>query len=259
MILARISHAIRTQNWFAVVLEFVIVIVGVIIGFQFTAWNTQREALARAGLLTERLIEDLRNEQWRVEGNTIYYAQVSENAQRALDALEGRRQVDDRTLVVEAFRATQIFSFPVIRTTYEELVATGTINLIEDDVLLAAAVEYYETGSDDMSFQDRDRTYRHAFFRLADRALYEALANNCAEPRTLAIGDYESLPEILDFPCDIDGHDEEIARMAERLRTTDTLLPLLRQRAIETSIESSSQIYWQTLFEEILPPREAAE
>ena len=35
MILARLSRAIRQQNWFAVVLEFVIVIViaGVVIGF----------------------------------------------------------------------------------------------------------------------------------------------------------------------------------------------------------------------------------
>jgi len=37
MILARITKAIREQNWFAVVLEFVIVIAGVAIGFQVTA------------------------------------------------------------------------------------------------------------------------------------------------------------------------------------------------------------------------------
>jgi len=37
MILSRISRAVREQNWFAVVLEFVIVIAGVVIGFQVTA------------------------------------------------------------------------------------------------------------------------------------------------------------------------------------------------------------------------------
>tara|TARA_R110002073_G_scaffold126703_1_gene271618 strand:+ start:10019 stop:10798 length:780 start_codon:yes stop_codon:yes gene_type:complete len=258
MILARLSRAIRQQNWFAVVLEFVIVIAGVVIGFQVTEWNSQRKAVARADILTARLIEDLRDEQWRVEGNAIYNAQVSDNAQRAIDALEGRRTVDDETLVVEAFRATQIFSFPIIRTTYEELVATGAIDLITDSALLVAAVEYYETGSENLSFQDRDRTYRHAFFRLSDRALYDALSANCAEPRTLGIGDFTTLPEILDFPCDIEGQDEAIAAMAERLRSTPELLPLLRQRAIETTIESQSQIYWRTLFAEILPPLEAA-
>ena len=259
MILSRIIHHLKTQNWTAVALEFLIVILGVVIGFQVTEWNTQRQAIARAELLTTRLIEDLRNEQWRVEGNAIYYAQVSDNAQRAIDALEGRRSVDDETLVIEAFRATQIFSFPVIRTTYEELVATGTINLIADQALMAAAVEYYETGPENLSLQDRERAYRRAFARLADRALYEALAENCAEPRTLGIGDFTVLPEILDFPCDIDGQDEAIAAMAARLRNSDALLPLLRQRAIETSIESASQIYWRNLFAEILPPVEIAE
>ena len=259
MILSRIIHHLKTQNWTAVGLEFLIVILGVVIGFQVTEWNTQRQAIARAELLTTRLIEDLRNEQWRVEGNAIYYAQVSDNAQRAIDALEGRRSVDDETLVIEAFRATQIFSFPVIRTTYEELVATGTINLIADQALMTAAVEYYETGPENLSLQDRERAYRRAFARLADRALYEALAENCAEPRTLGIGDFTVLPEILDFPCDIDGQDEAIAAMAARLRNSDALLPLLRQRAIETSIESASQIYWQNLFAEILPPVEATQ
>lgn len=42
MILARLSRAIREQNWFAVALEFLIVILGVVIGFQVTAWNAER-------------------------------------------------------------------------------------------------------------------------------------------------------------------------------------------------------------------------
>ncbi|MBI1234129.1 MAG: hypothetical protein GC208_06460 [Alphaproteobacteria bacterium] len=254
MILARLTRAIREQNWFAVAIEFVIVILGVVIGFQVTAWNAEREANARAEILTARLIEDMQAEQWRVIGVTTYYEQVADNAERALATLEGRRETDDRTLVIEAFRATQIFSFPVIRTTYEELVSTGTIDLIEDDSLIAAAVEYYETGLEDLSLQNRSRPYRYAFFAIADRGLYDALADNCAEPRTLAIGDYEALPNILESPCEIDGHDAAFAEMAQRLRASDTIQPLLRQRLIETSIESRAQVYWLRLFERILPP-----
>jgi len=258
MILARLSHAIRQQNWFAVVLEFVIVIAGVVIGFQVTAWNTEQEAAARTDILTARLIADLRAEQWRIEGTSLYSAQVADNAQRALDTLEGRRTVDDETLVIEAFRATQIFSFPVIRTTYNELVSTGTVDLIKDADLIAAAVEYYETGPSEISLEDPARPYRYAFYRLADRALYDALADNCAEPRLLEIGDYAALPQILDFPCEIDGHDVAIAAVAERLRASEAIIPLLRQRAIETSVDSR-QDYWQNLFERILSAREDRE
>lgn len=259
MILARLSSAIREQNWFAVVLEFIIVIAGVVIGFQITAWNADREARARAEILTARLIEDLQAEQWRVVGVSTYYEQVADNAERALATLEGRRETDDRTLVVEAFRATQIFSFPVIGATYEELVSTGTIDLIENQALITAAVEYYETGLEDLSLQNRARPYRYAFFAIADRDLYDALADACAEPRLLTIGDFDALPRILDFPCEIDGHDAAFTEMAQRLRASDTIRPLLRQRLIETSIESRAQIYWLTMFERILPPVESRE
>ncbi|WP_291841761.1 hypothetical protein [Maricaulis sp.] len=43
MILQRISKAVREQNWLAVAIEFVIVIAGVVIGFQITAWNAARQ------------------------------------------------------------------------------------------------------------------------------------------------------------------------------------------------------------------------
>ena len=51
MILARLSNAIREQNWFAVILEFVIVIAGVVVGFQITAAAdraAERERMDRA-------------------------------------------------------------------------------------------------------------------------------------------------------------------------------------------------------------------
>ncbi len=44
MILQNISKAIREQNYYAVVLEFVIVIAGVVIGFQINACNPGRQA-----------------------------------------------------------------------------------------------------------------------------------------------------------------------------------------------------------------------
>ena len=48
MILARLSRAIREQNWLAVAIEFVIVIAGVVIGFQISAWASERQAAAAA-------------------------------------------------------------------------------------------------------------------------------------------------------------------------------------------------------------------
>ena len=68
-ILGRLAQAVREQNWFAVALEMVIVIVGIVVGFQITAWGQERvdrdkeqmylRQLSRDLAETERLAEDL--------------------------------------------------------------------------------------------------------------------------------------------------------------------------------------------------------
>jgi len=58
MILRKLSDAIREQNWFTVVLEILVVVVGIYIGLQADEWNQTRKENQRA----ERTLEDLRIE-----------------------------------------------------------------------------------------------------------------------------------------------------------------------------------------------------
>jgi len=58
MILSRLTSAVREQNWAAVTIEFVIVLSGVIIGFQATAWNEARQDAERESLIISRLQAD---------------------------------------------------------------------------------------------------------------------------------------------------------------------------------------------------------
>ncbi|MGJ3232209.1 MAG: hypothetical protein ACFE0P_10455 [Oceanicaulis sp.] len=59
MILDNLSRALKTQNWLAAGIEFVIVIAGVVIGFQINAWNEARQAATREASVLERLREGL--------------------------------------------------------------------------------------------------------------------------------------------------------------------------------------------------------
>ena len=47
MILTRLSRALREQNWFAVAIEFVIVVAGVLLAFQFSLMSQQQAERAR--------------------------------------------------------------------------------------------------------------------------------------------------------------------------------------------------------------------
>ncbi len=42
MILRRITEHVKAQNWFAVAIDFVIVVVGILIGIQVSNWNSAR-------------------------------------------------------------------------------------------------------------------------------------------------------------------------------------------------------------------------
>ena len=58
MILQRISEHIKSQNWFAVTVEFVIVVLGVFMGLQVQDWNDARKERIEESELLVRLYEE---------------------------------------------------------------------------------------------------------------------------------------------------------------------------------------------------------
>ena len=56
MLLRRVTKHIKTQNWFAVFVDFVIVVVGVFVGLQVQDWNDSRKERAQEEFLMDRLL-----------------------------------------------------------------------------------------------------------------------------------------------------------------------------------------------------------
>jgi hypothetical protein len=145
MILSRISKAVREQNWFAVVLEFVIVIAGVVIGFQIQAWNEARAAAAREDLMLLRLHRE-------AEQNASYYTpRVERNdeviplreeaiALLASGDFEGV-DLDRLTTAIDQARSLPTVSPP--RGVYDEIVSSGLLSTTGDDALRNALSVYW--------------------------------------------------------------------------------------------------------------------
>ena len=57
----RIAEHVKTHNWFAVAIDFVIVVVGVFIGVQVSNWNDAASERRRTALIVEALRQDLRD------------------------------------------------------------------------------------------------------------------------------------------------------------------------------------------------------
>lgn len=61
MLLRRITKHVKAQNWFAVGLDFVIVVLGVFVGLQVQDWNDSRKERVEESVLMARLFEETRS------------------------------------------------------------------------------------------------------------------------------------------------------------------------------------------------------
>ncbi|MCB1585338.1 MAG: hypothetical protein KDI52_03575 [Xanthomonadales bacterium] len=59
MLLRRITQHIKNQNWFAVFLDFVIVVAGVFIGIQVANWNELKKEQQLEKQYIQNIISDL--------------------------------------------------------------------------------------------------------------------------------------------------------------------------------------------------------
>jgi len=144
MILARLTQAIRQQNWFAVILEFVIVIAGVVIGFQVTAWNAERATEARAAAYLDRFILDLSTDAALYEIDREIRLTVRENGAHSLSATGTTGSIEADWQLIRAFwNASQTSGRPTINSTYVELTSSGELGLIANTDLRGALTQYY--------------------------------------------------------------------------------------------------------------------
>jgi hypothetical protein len=144
MILSRITRAVREQNWFAVAIEFVIVILGVVIGFQINGWAERRDENARAALYLDRLLADLEANEDRFSHAFEFRQEVPDLGLQALSYASGAAEPpDDWRVIVTYFNASQAGGAEMVDATYREMVATGDLRLLRGIELRGLLSGYY--------------------------------------------------------------------------------------------------------------------
>ncbi len=134
MILRRVIKHFRKQEWTAIALDFLIVVIGILIAFQITAWNERRadRALEREYLL--RLYDDMQGSLQDYAENDGWDVTRIETQERVLQSLRaGVLNETDRN----DFSRGLVFvgsHNPIRRRwgTVEELKSTGNIAVLRD-------------------------------------------------------------------------------------------------------------------------------
>lgn len=230
MILRHLSQSLKQQNWAAIWIEFILLVTGVFLGIQVANWNQEREANQKSKVFTERLRTDLRGEDWTYQFLITYNREVLANANRAVEALEGKSAISDEALLVSAYRATQYRNRNQRGTTYDELVSTGNIDLIRDRNLRDTAIRLYNLAVFDNLVQEGIRSrYREAYRMSLPNQVQRAVSKHCGD-RVSRPGDYPSIKGNLDYPCRTGLPAQEIAASAIALRANPDILRFLRLR-----------------------------
>jgi hypothetical protein len=238
MILRRVIDHVRRQEWTAIWIDLVIVVVGVFIGIQVANWNEDRLTRSKAAVFTARLKADLQQEAWRYQFLLAYYSDVRDATEAAADALSGKAPLSNEVFLVNAYRATQYKQGASTRSTYDELISTGNVGLIEDRKLLNLAVRAYTIATiDNMVREGFESPYRAQFRMSIDNDTQRALGKRCGD-RYILPGDYRDFDHVIDYPCTTGLPQATIDAAAEALRADPQTLRLLRLRVadIETRL-----------------------
>ncbi|MCA8900452.1 MAG: hypothetical protein KDA53_04320 [Hyphomonas sp.] len=225
MILQRLTASLRKQDWFAVVIETLIVVLGVFLGIQLGNWNAARQTRDAAAQYEQRLRADLRADAANYAFVRDYYRGVLKAAETAHDGLEGKTALSDADLLVAAYRASQYNWAERHRATFDELVASGNLELIHDTQYRTRVAGYYAMDLlESVSQSSFDSEYRRAFRMALPPDLHSALGDQCGDRQT-GPGAYT-----IDYPCTFEWPADKVAAEVAELKADTHLLALLRLR-----------------------------
>ena len=145
--LTRISTRLKSKDLRIGLLELLILVVGLFMGFQLDRWNDERlrqqDAQLYIGQLAKDLQADLEGSETRIE----YLMQVQRHGQIALTLWEGETIDNPGDMVVSLYQASQIYPFFANSATYEDLKSTGNVDLV-GDVSMRSELSVSRSGND---------------------------------------------------------------------------------------------------------------
>ena len=220
MILRSVTKHVKEQNWFAVVLDLVIVVFGVFIGIQVSNWNEKLVQEEVTSLLVQRLYGDLVNEHELMVNELEYFVVVKKYAIKTLQGLRNGGLINDEQFVIAAYQASQASGVWSYRSAFTELVRTGNINLIKNDKLKRNILGYY---SDDLKEQNKltSEIYLEYIRGIIPYEIQEMIKKECGDVIIPVASNFAfRLPET----CDLQLPDELFSNVAANLRSLPDML-----------------------------------
>jgi hypothetical protein len=210
MILRRVREHVTSHNWFAVAVDFVIVVVGVFVGIQASNWNQARLDGQQAREYRAMLRDDLEANLLTLTTRKRYYEWVRRQALAALADLNRPSSSLDEKFLVHAYQATQILPWVLKRNTYDEIQSVGATAKLGPPSLREHVANYYVSSEVTRANMDIITPYRDIMRRIMPYEVQDAIRARCDE-RVVQKSHGESDVLLPDDDCKL-GLDQETVR-----------------------------------------------
>ena len=156
----RLIEQLRRQDWVAVAIEFIIVVVGVLLAMQVANWNEQRLEHERGRAYYQRILTELRSNISDMDQRAAYYEQVIGHADAALVAFHDPASSLGEPLLVDLYQASQIQTGPITRASYDEAISSGALLSVGGPQLRVRLANYFSLAESSQMIYDETTPYR---------------------------------------------------------------------------------------------------
>ena len=226
MILRRITQHVKDQNWFAVLIDFIIVVFGVFIGIQVSNWNTNRTNQALANDYLVRLTADIENEEMLWDKAQNYFSVARDYGQSALADFD--RPVDelDVGFLIALYQASQFWYVAPNRATFDELQSTGRIVFVKNPDLRTSLSQHYLRSAQTGVTLNNTSEYRRIARLYLHSEIQSAIRANCGDRWITDENNFY----FVDLPanCKIDVSEELVRRQLAELHANEEVERELR-------------------------------
>lgn len=224
----RWSGKAREQNWFAVAVDLAIVVVGVFLGIQMANWNDSRKDRAEERRYYAQILDDLRTDQIALQETLKRAARYDAAAENTLQAIRSGipPNVAPGQFAVDIHHAGWLYIPRASRRTYDELISTGNLGLLQSEAAKAAIADYYSSFDDLRQWDQLLRSQQDRYWEATSGVLPRPILRDAMRWREPSLSAAEAA-KILSALRDRDGADDMLVSMAahqERVRRDSEIL-----------------------------------
>jgi hypothetical protein len=147
MIFRRLAQHLKEQNWTAISIEFVLLVIGVFLGIQVANWNAERENRHREADFIARLRQDFERIDARLETSSAKWQMNLTSANQLLADHKAYRQYghwprDKSAMLFDLNNITSTTNPGPRAATYEEMLSTAQLGILRSTPLRDALRDY---------------------------------------------------------------------------------------------------------------------